>query len=419
MPSPPEQSSGEPLQTPIVEHGEDLELLDGLDDLPDDPRRKNLVSFRVDGTIRDVVRVLNREGLAVVVPELSQSVEIAGTFIDERIDVILEVMAATIGEGAGVFQREGYVYVGPPSNTDQNVEVFYVPSADASVWREVYQIAATETADIAAQGDMVVVRDDLEGLRRVRLFHNTISGARRQYALEVVFAELTRGDLDDLGVDLDAGGLATLQFGTDHEGDTFQATLGIDALFRTESSTTEGASVNNLRLLLVEGETVSVQIGDTVNVRERAVSNEGTVTDTGFNEFQTGVLLDVTARGLASGLIRLDVIPEISEVRELVDGLPTISTRRFTSTALLGDGGVAVLGGLDRRSASYGRSRLAGTGIPTRRTQRQDETSLYVFCRVTQIIDPVRVSPPPASPAGSLSAASRIDAAPSMSGGGG
>ena len=78
----------------------------------------------------------------------------------------------------------------------------------------------------------------------------------------------------------------------------------------------------------------------------------------------TGVILKITPRVNANGIVMLDVAQEVSDVNTNVASVagvtsPTISTRRITSTVAVKDGEVLALGGLIRNTRSKGR-----TGIP-------------------------------------------------------
>src|SRR5207244_430457 len=86
--------------------------------------------------------------------------------------------------------------------------------------------------------------------------------------------------------------------------------------------------------------------GDTISVPKRGISPEGTTVDVGVLTFETGVSLTAKVRFVESGLTRLDITADISELRGFSGTLPTISHRTFESSAFVGDGGILVLGGL-------------------------------------------------------------------------
>lgn len=304
------------------------------------------------------------------------------------VERILQAMAERAGEGAVVAQRDGYVYVGAPRSADLEIAVFAVPSGEAGDWLEMYKLAASERARAESRGDIVVVRDTPENLQRVRSFHEAVSGIRRQYMVEVVLAELTEAQSRSVGIDFELDGLTAIEVTTNFmaSGTDLTGTLEtfLEGAIFGDSEETRGEAWDAAVLHVMEGETARIQSGDEVNVRRRVASPEGTVSDVGFDTFETGLQLEVVARGVAAGLVRLDVRPQLSAVREFVDGAPTISTRELDSQVLIGDGGVAVLGGLRSFERQRGGPRVPGTKLRTGDNRRESSTRFFVFIRLEQ-----------------------------------
>ena len=107
-------------------------------------------------------------------------------------------------------------------------------------------------------------------------------------------------------------------------------------------------------LMVLDNETANLQVGDEVPVITRSStstvdSDAPIVNDVEFRD--TGVILNITPRVNAGGLVLLDVEQEVSEVIETTSSnidSPTIQQRRLQSTIAVQNGETVALGGLIR-----------------------------------------------------------------------
>ncbi|WP_236254546.1 type II secretion system protein GspD [Mucisphaera calidilacus] len=333
-----------------------------------------------------LARCLAYEGITVILDDESRGLEFSGKFTNTPIDRILSAMAERCGGGGVVAQRDGYVYVGKPTEGDYDVAVFAVPSGDATDWIDVYSLAGSERVRANGIGDLIVVRDTAETITRVRRFHEAVSGCRREYHIELVMVELTDSQTRSLGIDMALSGDQLLQWDgqLDPLTGTFTSSLQatLSGILFGDSQATQGLNAEQVTLHLVEGDEATLEAGDEINVRQRVASPEGTVTDVDTQVFQTGLQIKVRAHSVDAGKARLDIEPELSSVREFVDGLPTIATRRIKSQVYLGNGGVAVLGGFHSSTTQSGGPRLPGTTIASGIDEREDDRRFFIFVRL-------------------------------------
>ncbi len=118
------------------------------------------------------------------------------------------------------------------------------------------------------------------------------------------------------------------------------------------------------KLLVLNNQTAALQVGDQVPIQTRSSqstdnSNAPVVNDIEYRD--TGVILKVTPRVNAGGLVLLDIAQEVSDVqRNTTSGIqsPTIATRRVSTSIAVQDGQVIALGGLFRDSKSFGKNGL-------------------------------------------------------------
>jgi general secretion pathway protein D len=122
------------------------------------------------------------------------------------------------------------------------------------------------------------------------------------------------------------------------------------------------------KLVTLNNQTAALQVGDQVPVSAGnavSVENPNAPIVNSIDYRDTGVILKVTPRVNAGGLVLLDVSQEVSDVApgSVAQGgglaSPTISTRRISTSVAVQDGQVIALGGLFRDSKSFGKN-----GIP-------------------------------------------------------
>jgi general secretion pathway protein D len=121
------------------------------------------------------------------------------------------------------------------------------------------------------------------------------------------------------------------------------------------------------KVMVLNNHTASLQVGDQVPVSTGNLTTPtGGVEPAVTNEIQylpTGVILTVTPRVNDSGLVLLDIMQEVSDVKPGTSGgsnpTPTIEDRKFTSSIAVHDGQTIALGGLIKDTNSHGRD-----GIP-------------------------------------------------------
>jgi general secretion pathway protein D len=139
----------------------------------------------------------------------------------------------------------------------------------------------------------------------------------------------------------------------------------ITATLNALQSITTVRVISAPKVMVLNNHTASLQVGDQVPVSTGNLATGGTTEPTVVNEIQympTGVLLTVTPRVNDSGLVLLDIMQEVSDVKKTTSSnldTPTIGDRKFTSSIAVHDGQTIALGGLIRDNNSHGRD-----GIP-------------------------------------------------------
>ncbi len=145
----------------------------------------------------------------------------------------------------------------------------------------------------------------------------------------------------------------------------FVAGNGARAVLRALDTVTDVNVISSPQVLVLDNQTATLQVGDEVPVATQSAVdvNDGDTTVVNAIEFRdTGVILSVTPRVNAGGLVTMEVEQEVSDVVQTeTSGIdsPTIKQRRIVSTVAVQSGQTVALGGLIRDSAGTVRA-----GVP-------------------------------------------------------
>ncbi|MFM9851995.1 MAG: type II secretion system secretin GspD [Sphingomonadaceae bacterium] len=178
----------------------------------------------------------------------------------------------------------------------------------------------------------------------------------------------------------------------------------LSAVLNTLETKTKVNVVSAPKLLVLNNQTATLQVGDQVPVATQnstATTDPNAPTINSIEYRDTGVILKVTPRVNGSGLVLLDIAQEVSDVNSSVargTGInsPTISTRRISTSVAVQDGEVLALGGLIRNTQTKGRNGIPFLSqIPIvgaifgRQTKNEDRIELIVLLkpRVVRSVD--------------------------------
>lgn len=125
--------------------------------------------------------------------------------------------------------------------------------------------------------------------------------------------------------------------------------LVLDALEKV----TDVKVISSPQLMVLDNQTAFLQVGDTVPFQTGQVDTAGGGVTSTFQQIDTGVILRVTPRVNAGGLVIMEIEQEVSDVvfadPDRIE-LPTIQQRRISSTVAIQSGETVALGGLIRDS---------------------------------------------------------------------
>ncbi|ULG68420.1 type II secretion system protein GspD [Marinobacterium sediminicola] len=119
--------------------------------------------------------------------------------------------------------------------------------------------------------------------------------------------------------------------------------------------------ISSPSLMVLDNRTAEIRVGDQVPIRTSSTTNtasDNLNTTSTIQYRDTGVLLEVTPRVNAGGMVVLDITQEVNDVAEettssSIDS-PTITQRRINTSVAVQSGETLVLGGLIKESRNNG-----------------------------------------------------------------
>ncbi len=197
----------------------------------------------------------------------------------------------------------------------------------------------------------------------------------KQILIEAAITEVTLTNATDFGVQWNyASGNTSVGYSNGAKSGPTQAFPGFSYFY---SGNSIAATLNALqqhtqikvvsapKLLVLNNQTAALQVGDEVPISTGTATGLQSSTSAIVSTIEykdTGVILKITPRVNASGMVQLDVSQEVSQVSKPATSSaaqsqsPTISTRRIATTVAVRDGQVIALGGLfsDQKTVDRG-----------------------------------------------------------------
>ncbi|KCZ52814.1 hypothetical protein HY29_17895 [Hyphomonas beringensis] len=221
----------------------------------------------------------------------------------------------------------------------------------------------------------IVARGATDELQSLSDLLTLLDKPKRQVLIKATIVEVSLSDGSSLGVqwDLVEDRLAAT-FSDSTSGNLTSRFPGISisylntdigAVVNALASTSDVEIVSSPRMQVLNNETARLQVGDQVPIITQSavsVTDPGAPVVNSTTYRDTGVILTVTPRIRAGGMVEVDISQEVSGVSETTTSSidsPTISQRSIESVLSVPDGATAVLGGLMSSTRSYTQS-----GVP-------------------------------------------------------
>jgi hypothetical protein len=361
------------------------------DKRPEDKAEQLRVTFQAtDAPLRAVLGHLSREFQVSI---------IAGQNLDGQLisldlsDVSLSQALSLIGRRLGVeVVSEGRLYfLGDLKPEDRGLLVRRIRRLDDSqITTAVTSLLSGDGRAMASVDGLVIVADREPVLRRVHELIETIENV--ETVTWVVQLYLTRGVVDrirdagidvlpaaELGVTLATAAEGVPEFVLPQAGSRVDASMS--ALLRAEFMDSAGRGMASPVIVVGDGEESQIRDGRTIPIVLRTASpNTGTVTSE-VELIKVGTTIAVKCREIGDDRGRLLVDLELSEVEQIVEGVPYTREASGTFAADVVSGQIYLLGRLEALEGSTSRRRWLAMGF----TERESKRDLEIWARVFRV----------------------------------
>ena len=193
--------------------------------------------------------------------------------------------------------------------------------------------------------------------------------------------------------DLSDGSVASSYPGVSYTFSVPNAKLVINAL----EQVTDVDVVSSPALTVLDNETATLKVGDQVPIATRSARSVTNPDAPIVNDIQlkdTGIILSVTPRVNASGLVQLDISQEVSDVVATTSSdidSPTIRQRKIDTSVAVSSGSEIILGGMIGTTREKGNSGvpflkdipIVGYAFKSANTDLRGRTELLIILRPT------------------------------------
>jgi len=267
--------------------------------------------------------------------------------------------------------------------TKRNI-VDYIPIADAqSILENNYSDLTISTNPEFKE---LIIKGPEETVKNAAKFLDQIDRAQRQVKIEVRVEEISRSDIEELGINSLSEAtpeLPRVKFvkspdGATIEGVEMQWPDILDYIKRNSKSET----LANPHLITLNGKNGKLLIGDRIPVKTTNADGSESI-----KYIEAGITLEFTPWISQDDIIKLDVAPTVSSLGETkYEGYPTIQTREVETTLNLKNGETFAIGGLIQEDDTISKSAVPYLSeIPIlgeifkRTNEEQSKTELLIF----------------------------------------
>lgn len=284
--------------------------------------------------------------------------------------------------------EHGIIRLGQPTRTKASYATLTAGFEASAHLADVIRQADAGTPTIA--GTRLIVTGTKAQVLKATEIVEAAQGGRDGWLIEVLVARITNELSRRIGISADVSGGATISLSANTSGPSRQnisAQLLAELLGELAETRTGAQILTRATLYVLEGGVGNLRQGDVVPVPRRTVSDQGTVTVTGFDMVQAGISLEVALRRIPAGRVVATLTPEISAVVGFVQDAPIVSTSKASAEIILNPGEWIVLSGLREESATTERTGLPWSSPPfgQRRTTRNADAEVVILARGVRV----------------------------------
>lgn len=230
--------------------------------------------------------------------------------------------------------------------------------------------AGTSEVRIVAdkENNFLLVLANAAGYEKIETALKKLDQAPRQVLIEVMIAEVTLSNEFTLGVewtfthgarksgqlDLGAAGLGKLVPGFSFALANASGT-GVQAVLNMLATDGKVNVLSSPHIMVADNQTAKIQVGDSIPIQGQQTIGVNNISYNSVQYLDTGIILSVTPRINAGGLVNLDITQEYSTqgaVNTALSNSPTINKRSAKTQMTAQSGETMVLGGMISENSS-------------------------------------------------------------------
>jgi type II secretory pathway component GspD/PulD (secretin) len=306
--------------------------------------------------VSDFIRVLSAKyGAAVVFDDQLDSRRISAELQNTPLVDVFGLLSRRLG--VQVSRVGDAWFVGKLRVEDKGFLVRKVRRLTDQGLNQAVQVLLSEAGRSVSYNDgLVVVSDRVEVLQRVSGLLDAIESARADtWVIQLYLVAVSDDVKATFGADTTALANLSYSFAKASAGLPISSTPGggsltssLSAALSTTASKASVRLVGKPLFLIGDGESANFQSGVTVPVPKKTVSDQGTVTTSGFDYIQAGLSASCSLRETTSAGAKLTVGVSIGQITGYVENAPVQTKSTFNTVAVVQAGGVYLLGSLDQ-----------------------------------------------------------------------
>lgn len=344
--------------------------------------------------------ISNQTGASIVIDAALDNVPVTIDVIDVPISQVLSAAARRLNVQVA---KSGTVwFVGTLRAEDRGLLVRKVSRLDREGLNHVIGTMSSDMGrSIAFADGVVVVADRVDTLTRINeLFDQVESSPVDLWCVQLYLINRNHAKDSDFGFDFEPALDIAYAFSSGSGAlgaantalDGLSLTAGFDALLRA-SQTHEALSLEaSPMFLLLDGRTAKFSDATQQPIPTRTVSAEGTVTTTGYQFVDVGLVITVGVRDLGQDRGQLDLNIDLKSLISMVEDAPVTAGQTFETSVVCRSGGVYLLGTMDRLQQGGSTSGPIQAALTT--TKRRSTTQVWArLFRIAGSIQPPEASP--------------------------
>ena len=277
---------------------------------------------------------------------------------------------------------DGVYYIGtPPVGSSAYIKISspekyplnYISS------KELFKLLPQYAGNLIIDAPYSVILSGPEGLREeIKKEIEKLDHPKEHIQVKSIIAEVKNETLQDIGLDVTAGGNQNLQIGSAASiGGSFERLEKIDAVLRALQESGEAVIHSESEIIVLEGEEGRVWSGKDVYY---SVETEGTAgTTSNLEIIELGAGLRVTPQYIGEGKIKINLETQFKNLENGNETLPVIISRDTVTSVTLIEKEPLFIAGVNTTKTSEIRNKLLEKNKDAESVNLEEESQLVVF----------------------------------------